>query len=165
MKCAKYLFSIFVGTAIYVCLSLCFGQNGMRCYKQLEEQKILLSKRTSEIQNINTELTLEYSALQNDKAVISAYARKLDYVSDGEKLVKITGLKPAQTTLYDTGSLLRHEEPDFLSEDACKIISVFITILCLGVMFLFDVSNGKISFKKERAPMIKGIPVYDFKQI
>ena len=137
----------------------------MRCYKQLEQQKILLSKRTSEIQNINTELTLEYSALQNDKAVISAYARKLDYVSDGEKLVKITGLKPAQTTLYDTGSLLRHEEPDFLSEDACKIISLFITILCLGVMFLFDVSNGKISFKKERSPMIKGIPVYDFKQI
>ena len=29
----------------------------------------------------------------------------------------------------------------------------------------FDVSNGKISFKKEHSPMIKGIPVYDFKQI
>lgn len=165
MKCAKYLFSIFVGTAIYVTLSLCVGQNSFLCYKKLEEQKNLLSKHTSEIQNINTELSLEYSALLNDKAVISAYARKLDYVSDGEKLVKITGLKPAQTTLYDTGSVLRHEKPEFLSEDACKMISFFITMLCLVVMFLFDVNSGRIVFKKERSPMVKGIPVYDFKQI
>ena len=165
MKCAKYLFSFFVGTLIYVCLSLCVGQNSIRCYRQLEEQKILLSQRASEIQNINTELSLELAALQSDRAVIAAYARKLDYVRDGEKIVKITGLKPAQTTLYDTGTVLRHENPEFLGDDVCKLISVFITILCLGVTFLFDVSNGKITFKKEKLPLVKGIPVYDFKQI
>ena len=72
------------------------------------------------------ELSLELAALQNDKAVIAAYARKLDYVSNDEKLVKITGLKPAQTTLYDTGTVLRHTEPEYLSEDVCKIVSIFI---------------------------------------
>ena len=165
MKCTKYLFSVFIGTLIYVTLSLCVGQNSFRCYKYLENQKILLSKRTSDIQNINTELSLELTALQKDRAVIAAYARKLDYVSDDEKLVKITGLRPAQTTLYDTGTVLRHEDPEYLSEEACKIVSIFITILCLGVMFLLDISNGNISLKKERPAMIKGIPVYDFKQI
>ena len=165
MKCTKYLFSIFIGTLIYVTLSVTIGQNGLHGCNYLEQQKILLSKRTSEIQNINNELSLELAALQNDKAVIAAYARKLDYVSDDEKLVKITGLKPAQTTLYDTGTILRHTEPEYLPEDICKIVSLFITMLCLGVMFLFDVSNGKITFKKEKQTMIKGIPVYDFKQI
>ncbi len=165
MKCTKYLFSVFAGTLIYVILSVTIGQNGLHGYNYLEEQKILLSKRTSEIQNINSELSLELAALQSDKAVIAAYARKLDYVSNDEKLVKITGLKPAQTTLYDTGSLLRHTEPEYLSEDVCKIVSVFITMLCLSVMFLFDISNGNISLKKEKQTMIKGIPVYDFKQI
>jgi len=165
MNCGKYLFSIFVGTLIYVCLSMLVGQNSFHCYSQMEEQKILLSKHTSEIQNINSELTLELTALQNDKAVISAYARKLDYVQDGEKLVKINGLKPAQTTLYDTGSVLRHKNPEYLSEDACKLISIFITGLCFVMMFMIDLSKGNVSFKKQKSTIVKGIPVYDLPQM
>ena len=109
MKRTKYIFPIFIATLIYVLLSMTLGPNGFKCIDQMEEQKRILSKQTSDIQNINSELQLELTALTNDKAVIAAYARKLDYVSDDEKLVKITGLKPAQTTLYDTGTLVKHE--------------------------------------------------------
>lgn len=165
MKRAKYLFSILIGTVVYVLISLTVGQNSLRCYSQLEEQKRIISLRTTEIQNINSELQLELTALQNDKAVIAAYARKLDYVSDGEKLVKITGLKPAQTTLYDTGTILYHEQGVFLGEKYCKMIAAFFMIMSAVIMFMSDINNGNISFEHDHAEVIAGIPVYDLPQI
>ena len=68
------------------------------------------------IQKIHDELSLECTALEKDKDVIAAYARKLDYVSEGEKLVKITGLKPYEAPLYDTETIIRHAPIAFMSE-------------------------------------------------
>ena len=144
MKRAKYLTVLFVGTLVYVIMSLCFGPNSLKCYSQMEEQKRIVSKQKAEIQSINTELTLELSALKSDKAVIAAYARKMDYVSDGEQLVKITGLKPYQNALYDTGSLVRHVEPDFVSEKLCKMAALCSAMLTLLLLLIFDFRNGKI---------------------
>ncbi len=165
MNRAKYLAAVFIGTLVYVLLSVSFGQNSIHCYSQMEEQKRLISKQTSDIQNINSELSLELKALQNDRAVIAAYARKLDYVSDGEKLVKITGLKPAQTTLYDTGRVMRHEEPEYIPEKYCKIAGFFFGFLCALVFFLYDLNKGNISLGKNKKPIVTGIPVYDIPQI
>ncbi len=161
MNCKKYLVTVFIGTFIYVLLSITIGQNSLRCYNQMENQKRIISKQAADIQNINTELKLELTALQNDKAVIAAYARKLDYVSDDEKLVKITGLKPAQTTLYDTGTVQRHEEPVYLSDKICKIIGLFFFVLSAVILFLYDVSKGNVAFGKDKKPIVKGIPIYD----
>lgn len=165
MNHAKYLITVFLGVFVYVLLSMSFGQNSIYCFNKMEEQRRLISKQTTEIQNINTELSLELAALQSDRAVIAAYARKLDYVSDGEKLVKITGLKPAQTTLYDVGTVLRHEEPGYIPERFCKIIGLIIGLLSLIVIFLFDVSHGEIELGKNKKPIVTGIPVYDIPQI
>ena len=165
MNRTKYLAAIFLGTFVYVLLSVSFGQNSIHCYNQMEEQKRIISKQTSEIQNINSELSLELAALKNDRAVIASYAHKLDYVSDGEKLVKITGLKPAQTTLYDTGTVLRHEEPDFLPEKVCKIVGLGFALLFLITFFLYDISSGNIVIGKNKKPIVTGIPVYDLPQI
>lgn len=164
MKRAKYLFSIFFGTLVYVLLSMTLGQNSFKCFNQMEEQKRYLSKQTSLIQNINSELELELTALQNDKDVIVAYARKLDYVSNDEKLVKINGLKPAQTTLYDTGTVLRHVEPGYLDEKYCKIIAIFFSLMLTIIMVLVDVNNGNFG-NREKNKIVTGIPVYDLPQI
>ena len=165
MKRAKYLFIIFFGTLVYVLLSVTVGQNSLYSYRQMEEQKRIISKKTNEIQNINSELNQELTALKNDKAVIAAYARKLDYVSDDEKLVKINGLKPFQTNLYDTGTVLRHDEPTYLEEKYCKMISVFFSILMILIMILHDINNGNISFKKQEKTVVTGIPIFDLPQI
>lgn len=165
MNRAKYLSVLFIGTLFYVILSVIVGQNSFSCYKKMEEQKRLVSKQKAEIQNINNELQMELTALKTDKAVIAAYARKLDYVADGEKLVKITGLKPAQTTLYNTGSVLRHEEPDFISEKFCKLSSLIVAALWFLILFLYDINKGNISFKREKKSLVAGIPVYDLPQI
>jgi len=165
MNRTKYLLAVLAGVLAYVLLSLTVGQNSIRSYKNLQEQKQIISLRTVEIQNINSELILEHSALQNDQDVITAYARKLDYVAEGEKLVKINGLKPAQNTLYDIGKVLRHTELDYLSEKACKIIGLFFALMTLVILVLFDISKGNISFGKKERVHIAGIPVYDVKQI
>ena len=165
MNRAKYLAAVFFGTFVYVLLSITFGQNSLHCFNQMEEQKRLISRQTSEIQNINSELSLELTALQNDRAVIASYAHKLDYVSDGEKLVKITGLRPSQTTLYDTGTVLRHEEPVFLPERVCKIAGLAFALMFFIIFLLYDVSKGNITFGKNKKPIVTGIPVYDLPQL
>jgi len=156
---------LFVSTFVYVALSLTVGQNSMRCYRQMEEQKRIVSKQKSDIQNLNTELILELTALKNDRAVIAAYARKLDYVTEGEKLVKINGLKPANNTVYETGSVIRHVEPQYVSEKLCKIASACAGLILLVLMLLSDIKNGYITLGKKNYTTINGIPVYDVPQI
>ena len=165
MKRAKYLTVLFAGTLVYVMMSLFFGPNSLKCYSQMEEQKRIVSKQKAEIQNINTELMLELSALKNDKAVIAAYARKMDYVSDGEQLVKITGLKPYQNALYDTGSVIRHVEPSFVSEKLCKMCAMCAAMLMLLVLLIFDFKKGNLSFTRQKKDFVAGIPVYNLPQV
>ena len=88
-----------------------------------------------------------------------------DYVKEGEKLVKINGLKPAQTSLYDTGSVIKHEETKFLSEKMCKIISVFFGILSFILVFMFDTNKDFLLKKKDKKSFVAGVPVYDLPQI
>lgn len=165
MEKIKVLFAIFIGTLAYVVLSFIAGDNGMLSYNQLVEQKKAIARQTELIQNINNELNLEYSALLRDKDVIAAYARKLDYVADGEKLVKVNGLKPAQTTLYDVGTILRKKSYKCISETSCKICGFAFFVLTLTLIFLVDLNNGNISFGHKKSTLIKGIPIYDVQQI
>ena len=81
MKRAKYLTVLFVGTLVYVLLSVIWGANGILATQHMEEQKTILRLNKISLQNTNQELSLEVNALTNDKTVIAAYARKLDYVS------------------------------------------------------------------------------------
>ncbi len=164
MKKIKVLFAVFVGTLAYTVLSFIAGNNGILGYNKLVEQKKDIVRQTEIIQNINNELSLEYSALLRDKDVIAAYARKLDYVGDGEKLVKVNGLKPAQTELYDTGTILRKKNFSCLSEKTCKLCGLTFFLLTLTLMFLIDLNNGNISFGSKKV-LVKGIPVYDIKQM
>lgn len=165
MKRAKYLFTFFIGTLTYVVLSITIGQNSVRCGKFIEDQQKIIINQVAVLESINSELTMEVNALKNDNAVIAAYARKLDYVSEGEKLVKITGLKRSQPPLYDAGTVIKHKEPVFMSEIACKCISLLFGLLTFIIIFLYDLHKGNINFKKTAEPIVTGIPVYDLQQI
>lgn len=166
MKRAKYILVIFSGSFIYILMSLLFGVNSFRNYKFMEEQKVILSKQKSDIQNINSELELELTALRDDKAVIAAYARKLGYVNSDEKIIKITGLKPAQTALYDTGKVVRHQEPSYVSEKICKIVALIFSLMVFSLLFIYDIVKGNIVLgAKKRPAVVTGIPLYDLPQI
>ncbi|MDE5897888.1 MAG: septum formation initiator family protein [Treponemataceae bacterium] len=161
----KMLAAAFIGTLAYTAVSFLAGRNGIWGYNQLEGQKKEIARQANAIEAINAELVLEYTALLKDRDVIAAYARKLDYVGEGEKLVKITGLRPYQATLYDTGTVLRSAPCDYISETNCKIIGLVFFLLSLLLMVLFDVSSGRVSIRRERADVIHGIPVYDVPQV
>lgn len=163
---SRFLLATFVGIFVYTLVSFIAGRNGVICYTQLNEQKKEISLQVANIQNINNELKLEFSALEKDRDVIAAYARKLNYVKSDEKIVKINGLKPAQTTLYDTGSVIYHEKTIFLAEKYCKIIALFFCFLTFILVFLTDSNKNNNFFgKKDKKSYIAGVPVYDLPQI
>ena len=166
MKTAKYLPALLAGTLAYAIISIFWGQSGVWAQKQLEEQKIVISVHTQEIQKINDELNLEKTAIRDDADVIAAYARKLDYVFEDEKLVKIKGLAVSEPSLYDTGTVLKSAPVAYVSEWFCKGAGLAVGLLMAAAIFLYDMSYGVKSFsKKKRFETIEGIPVYDVAQV
>ncbi|MBQ1983067.1 MAG: septum formation initiator family protein, partial [Spirochaetaceae bacterium] len=83
MRKNTILLSISIGTLVYVLISLFCGQNGLWAESQLASQKMDLCNNIAQIQKINDELSLEYTALMQDNEVISAHARRLGFVNDG----------------------------------------------------------------------------------
>ncbi|QTQ11728.1 septum formation initiator family protein [Treponema parvum] len=165
MKCFSFLIAAFFGVFSYVALSLTVGQNGLWSEKQLNEQKRLLSLHTAGIQKINDELTLEYTALQKDPDVIAAYAKKLGYVGENEKLVKITGLHAAPVTLYNTGTVLKRQSVLYISEWVCKAFAMTVFFIALSILFLTDYSRKLGSRHGNNGKKIRGIPIYDLPQV
>lgn len=165
MKSLKYLFAVLAGTAVYVLICVTYGRNGIWASNQLLEQKRAISANTQSIQNINDELVLEKTAIQNDYDVIAAFARKLGYVNEGEKLVKIKGLGSVPALMYDTGTVIKSREVSYVPESVCKAGGLVTSLLVFIVMLLFDFSRGNFSFKKQKYETVAGIPVYDVPQI
>ncbi|GMO12604.1 MAG: hypothetical protein Ta2A_22560 [Treponemataceae bacterium] len=131
----KLIFSACLGTAVYACMLIFFSNDGLSAYKSLEAQKYEISKQLNEITGTNNELYLQYNALKQDSDVIASYARKLGYVSDNEKLLKINGLKPLPDMVYDPGSMKTATKETFVSEYFCKTAGLLTGI----VFFLFFV--------------------------
>lgn len=166
MKKAKYLLAVLSGVIVYVLLCSTCGRNGIWASNQLLEQKRAISANTQAIININEELKLEKTAIQNDRDVIAAYARKLGYVSEGEKLVKIKGLGSLADMSYETGTVMKAKEVAYCPEWICKFCGIFIAAVSMVLLLIYDISRGNISFrKKQRYEVIAGIPVYDVKQV
>ena len=130
------LVAALAGTAIYVLVSFTCGTDGIWANGQLREQKRILSARAEEIQKINDSLSLEYTALEKDPDVIAGFARKMGYVRDGEKVVKINGLINIDEYHFETGTPIKSIEPYSLPEWFCKIAGLlmfFVTYLYLVV--------------------------------
>lgn len=137
MMHVRVLFSAFIATFVYVLLSVIFGQNGLIVSKHLQKEKVSISKHTKELEALNAELSTEYTAMLKDKDIIASYARRLDYVGNGEMLVKITGIKGTDKKIYDVGTAVKHIECRSLSEESCKIaggvaFAISFCFLCLS---------------------------------
>jgi cell division protein FtsB len=164
MKRYCFLAAALAGTFVYVVVSLLGGRNGLWATSQLQEQKRIVGIHTAEIQKKHDRLVLEHNALLNDSDVIAAYARRLGYVNDGEKLVKINGLTPAVTEIYETGTVQKSQEPYFLPEWFCKIFGVCSGVLLL-LVFLLKEYQKSLYGKKRTETKVKGVPVYDLPQM
>ncbi|MCR4626614.1 MAG: septum formation initiator family protein [Treponema sp.] len=165
MKRFSFLVASFLGILTYVILSLVGGKDGLWSETQLNEQKQILSMHTAEIQKINDELSLECIALQKDKDVIASYAKRLGYVGENEKLVKITGLQAAPVTLYNPGTVLKRQPVFYISEWVCKACALVVFFLAFMIFLLWDVSHGMENPDTVKVEVVKGIPIYDLPQV
>ncbi|WP_407427664.1 FtsB family cell division protein [Treponema sp.] len=160
----RLLSAALAGIAVYVLVSFTCGSDGIWADGQLREQKRNLSARADEIQKINDSLVLEYTALEKDPDVIAGFARKMGYVRDGEKIVKINGLINISENHFETGTPIKSVEPYFLPEWFCKVsglLMFFVSYLYL----IFLGSKIKNAAVKKNKVKIKGIPVYDLPQV
>jgi cell division protein FtsB len=131
----KVLVAVCLGTAVYVFVSLLGGQDGMWATSQLAEQRQQINAWTDGIVTTNRELSVLYSALKNDPDIIASYARKLGYVSNTERLVKISGLSP-RGQVFDPGAVIKRDEIEFLPEWVCKLTGIVVGALAFIVFLL-----------------------------
>ena len=141
-------------------VSMFAGSDGVWARNQLLEQKRILSANTASIEKTYEELSLEKVALQKDMDVIAAYARKLGYVQEGEKIVKINGLTVRETQIFDAGSVVKHEESKYVPEMYCKGVGLAVFALVYSLLLLLDYTRGllKVGSKKKYYDELKGIP-------
>ena len=176
MEKMRFLMAAFAGTLVYVIVSLLGGKDGIFATRQLEAQKVLITKHTAEVQAINDELTLENEILYRDSVAIMAEAKKLDLVQDGEKLVKINGLKGDGQPVYNTGSVMVRQDIFYLPEWVCKLFGVLVFVLVLLILVLKDFAHfpatAKVTHtraKKESSgvytPASAGVPIYDMRKV
>ncbi len=162
---SKVLISICAGTFLYVVLSVFVGQNGIWAMRQLEEQKRTISLHTAEIARTNDELLLEYTALKQDMAVVAAYARRLGYVAEGEKLVKISGLTPYYEPLYDYGSVMKSTPITFVPEWICKLSGYVSGLLVFVVLVLKDLARRTYIERTGKKSYVAGVNTESFESI
>lgn len=148
-KC-RILVAAVVGTLFYVFISILCGRNSLWAESQLNEQKRVLSMNAAAIEQTKEELQLEKVALEKDMDVIAAYARKLSYVREGEKIVKISGLAVQENQIYDPGSVMFHKDVKFFPEWFCKIVGLIFFALAYCILFIFD--TGRRFVKSENRP-------------
>lgn len=161
MERFRLLSAFFIGTFFYTVMAFIGGSDGIWAMKQLQEQKKLLSAHTAAIEKTYDELSLEQIALQKDLDVIASYAKKLGYVSENEKLVKISGLASRETHIFDPGTFVRHHEVKYIPEWLCKSSALTIMVLAYFVLFLADLQKGFIHFPSRKKFSSGGIAVYD----
>ena len=160
----RLLAAALAGTAVYVLVSFTCGTDGIWANGQLREQKRILSARTDEIQKINDSLFLEYTALEKDPDVIAGFARKMGYVRDGEKVVKINGLIPMDEYHFETGTPIKSIEPYSLPEWFCKMSGLLMFFVAYLYLFVKE-RREKEQVGRKAKVKIKGIPVYDLPQV
>ncbi|MBQ0040064.1 MAG: septum formation initiator family protein [Treponema sp.] len=167
MERFRLLVAVFAGTLFYTLIAITGGRDGIWAASQLQEQKQSLSAHTARIEKTNGELSLEKIALEKDLDVIASYAKKLGYVAEGEKLVKLSGLAARESHIFDPGTVARHHDANYIPEWVCKFCSLLVMLLVYMVLFLIDLQNGNVHIPgfNKKIKKVGGIQVYDMQQI
>lgn len=134
----RILISIVCGVSVYALFFFMAGQDGFWAQEQLRTQSMELSLHKKELEKTHEELVLECDALRYDSDVIRSYAKKLDYVSPGEVLVKITGLPPRTEKTHDIGFVKFMQPISYVSENVCKLAGLTIGVGVCIMLYLLD---------------------------
>ncbi len=97
------LFGAFAAAALAI---LCFGDNGLSSYRELEKYKASLEENVDSLSVLNGSLSSELDALKNDPGRVEVMARDLGFFKDGENVLRLS--RPASRGYsYQVGSLVK----------------------------------------------------------
>ncbi len=163
MTRCRFLIAACIGTFFYVLLSFIGGRDGLWATEQMQEQKRILSANAASIQKTYDELYMEKIALQKDMDVVAAFARRLGYIREGEKIIKISGLAPNETQIYDAGTVVKHTEGEFIPEWVCKSVGVGIFAVLYAFLLFLDFTRGLLNFGERKVTYTSaaGTKLYD----
>lgn len=152
MKLKRLLISIAVGTICYVCISFVFGESGLLAEKQLEKQKDMLVANINKIQSTQDALILKQKALNEDSEVIASYAKQLGYITEGETLLKISGIPSALPRQFEIGKKYLKTDIIFVEEWISKSSGIVLAVFTYLILLLFSIKkqiNNKTKYKKQ----------------
>jgi len=134
----KVLVAAFFGTLVYVFISVGFGPEGFWAVSQLEEQKQMITANLQSIQQINDGLKIEFQGLRVDPDVIAAYAKKLGYKKENEKLIRLQGLSSPSEFVPETGMPMILGKINYVPEWLCKISGLCIFCFFMAIFAMQD---------------------------
>ncbi len=135
----QLLFSASCAVFVYVCISIFVGQHSLWAYSQLQSHKVVLAQHLISLQDVNEQLTIDTHALREDESVLRAYAKKMGFVNDGEKLLKISGFADTPAFVYNAGSKILRPELIFVPDWLAKCIGFFVFLsinVILSLLYL-----------------------------
>lgn len=153
----KFMIALCIGTLVYTGMSIIGGRNGIMAYRQLYEQNEKLILKTQELKDTRDRLKVDYAELKSDKGRVEAQARKLGFIYDGETVIMINGIAEAKPEIYDTGTVIRLSEINFIPEKTCKIMGLAFFAISAMMMLVLDLRKKRNSVIKE--------PDYEVQQI
>lgn len=98
----------------FVAYALCLflaGPAGFASMKRLETERERLAVNLAELRSINESLATRVEALKSDRETIAIEGRRLGFLSEGERLVKIVGRDTPSRSLVVGKILTLREAP------------------------------------------------------
>ena len=141
MKKLRFLIPLLISIMVYVGINFIWGQNGIWALKQITQQKLELNNTIEKLESLNKELEMLRIEFSVDKEAIASYAKKIGFVAEGEKIVKISGIAKDLEPVLDCGSLYHITPIDFLPEWAIKVLSLVSFIITYAFIFLRQLSK------------------------
>jgi cell division protein FtsB len=146
MSKKQFLWSALLSIMVYVVISVVFGASGIWSYNQLENQKIKIAVNIDQLEKLNQSIEMDYKGLKYDSEVIQSYAHQLGFVSQNEKLVKLSGVPERVGSPYDPGTKVYRTEIKFVPEWVAKLAAIFIFVFINVIYSLIIVAQ----YSKER---------------
>jgi len=139
MRFVRYMLVPWTAMAVYAFFSFFLGQNGLYARKHLEAERIKLLENQKSLENTKKDFLKTKNNLMYDRDTLSVYARQLGYGTAEEKFIRIKGLNVAVSADMPAGKVLYATAPEFISDTAIKIISVFFGLAVLVFFLVKDI--------------------------
>ena len=123
---------------VYTFFSCILGQNGIYVQRHLEAERIKLLENQQSLETMKKDFLKTMNNIKNDPDTFSVYARQFNYGTEEERFIRVKGINVGVNTNMPVGKVLYAEDPEYVSDTAIKVISLFFGLAVLIFFLLKD---------------------------